>query len=36
MILFYHYGKFIEDWVGALVLYAAAVSEVKQTNFTIA
>ena len=34
MILFYHYRKFIEDWVGALVLYAAIVSEVKWSNFT--
>ena len=36
MILFYHYRNFIEDWVGALVLYAATVSEMKQTNFTTA
>ena len=33
---FYHYWKFIEDWVGALVLYVAVVSEVKRTNFTTA
>ena len=36
MILFYHYRMFIEDWVEALVLYAATVSEVKQTNFITA
>ena len=36
MVWFYRYRRAVEVWIRALVLYAAAVSEVKRTNIFVA
>ena len=36
MFLFDHYQRSVQVWIGALVLYAVAISEVKRTSFIAA